>query len=105
MPWLTDPEKSDTAPSVELYSVLIGNLPLKPAEILSSATSPDTETDKGDIYHIINTIPTTEWQLAVTAAMFDRAIPGEEWYTSSVAAVSIMPDATCLAKSWRKWYR
>ena len=103
-PWVADPEQHETAPSVELYSVLVGNLPLKPAEIVNPSAADRQGDQADDIYNIINTIPTTEWQLAMTAAMFDRAVPGEEYYTSSVAAVSILPDPECLAKSWRKWY-
>lgn len=105
MPWLSNPEQPETAPSVELYSVLIGNLPSKPVEVVGAHREGfGSDKEKDEICNIINSIPTTEWQLAVTSAMFDRAIPGEEHYTSSVAAVSIMPDSKCLAKSWRKWY-
>ena len=66
----------------------------------------NSEDEKSrNVLKIINSIPTTEWQLAVTSAMFDRAITGEDCYTSSVAAVTVLPDPECLATSWRNWYK
>ena len=146
-PWRVNPERFETAPAIELYSVLVGNLPLKPNEIVGAGKrqekasmshegtpppgDPSTlDPAPRDVYAIINAIPITEWyettrseatsttdsvavsntpfarrrQLAVTAAMFDRAIPGEDCFTSSVAAVTILPDPASLAASWRKWY-
>ena len=44
-------------------------------------------------------------RLNVTAAFFDRCVPRPPGFSSSVAAVTILPDAPDLANAWRKWYK
>jgi hypothetical protein len=39
------------------------------------------------------------------AAFFDQCVPNQPGFTSSVAAVTILPDAPKLAKAWRAWYK
>jgi hypothetical protein len=124
-PWIADPEQLETVPAIELYSALVGNLPTKPTEIIgldsagaqqvppqadaadagSIATQSTARKKNEEIFAIMKSIPTIEWQLAVTSATFDRAIPEkEDCFTSSVAAITILPDSSCLALSWRRWY-
>ena len=38
-------------------------------------------------------------------SFFDQCIPNQPGFSSSVAAVTILPDAPKLAKAWRTWYR
>ena len=45
-----------------------------------------------------------DWQLAITTAFFEHAVPRQPGFTSSVAAGTILPDADELATAWRKWY-
>ena len=45
-----------------------------------------------------------QWQLAVVSSVFDHAVPNQPGFSSSVAAVTILPHANELANSWRKWY-
>jgi hypothetical protein len=39
------------------------------------------------------------------AAFFDQCVPNQPGFSSSVAAVTILPDAPKLAKAWRAWYK
>lgn len=103
-PWLSDPDKPDTVPSVELYSVLIGNLPTKPTEVVEDENDGFVDLSaRKKALEMIESIPTVEWQLAVTSAMFDTAVSSEKYFTSSVAAVTIMPDPEALGRTWQAW--
>ena len=80
LPYLRDPDKPDTLPSIELYSVLIGNLPQKPTDVVASEDDGqlvDLEARRNAL-KMISSVPTVEWQLAITSAMFDTAIPAGE---------------------------
>jgi Late exocytosis, associated with Golgi transport len=92
-PWIPNPEYRDTPPSIALWSVLVGGVPSKPK---SQPGDQDMEPD--------NQNSNREWQLAVTSAFFDHCIPNQPGFSSSVAAVTILPDAAELAAAWRKWY-
>lgn len=95
-PWIPHPEMRETVPNIELYSVLVGNLPSSLSEILY---------DPNDVCAgNLTKKEIVEWQLKVTAAFFDRCIPRPPGFSSSVAAVTILPDAPDLAAAWRKWY-
>lgn len=45
-----------------------------------------------------------EWQISVVKSFFDQCVPNQPGYSSSVAAVTILPNASDLAKAWRSWY-
>jgi hypothetical protein len=96
-PWIPHPEMRETVPNIELYSVLCGNLPSSLSEILYDPNDTLAENlTKKDI---------VEWQLKVTASFFDKCVPRPPGFSSSVAAVTILPDAPDLAAAWRKWYK
>ena len=43
-------------------------------------------------------------QLSVTTCFFDYCVPNPPGFSSSVAAVTILPGASQLAAAWKKWY-
>lgn len=95
-PWIPDPEHRDTVPNIELYSVLVGGLPSLPNEVVNK-TDMDTAVQASARSNI-------DWQLAVATTFFDHCVPNQPGFSSSVVAVTILPGAKELAKSWRKWY-
>lgn len=98
-PWIPHPELRDTPPAVALYSVLVGGVPSMPAVATENKDGgPDIEANAD------RESANREWQLSVTSAFFDHCIPNQPGFSSSVAAVTILPHANELAKSWRKWY-
>ena len=95
-PWIPHPEQRDTVPNVELYSVLVGGLPSLPSDVVDEE---DIEAAVG--YSRRQSI---DWQLAVATAFFDHCVPNQPGFSSSIAAITILPDAPDLARSWRMWY-
>jgi len=95
-PWIPDPEHRDTIPNIELYSVLVGGLPSLPNEVVNKMDM-DTAVQASAKSSI-------DWQLAVATTFFDHCVPNQPGFSSSVVAVTILPGAKELAKSWRKWY-
>jgi hypothetical protein len=95
-PWIPDPEHRDTVPNIELYSVLVGGLPSLPNEVVNKMDM-DTAVQASAKSNI-------DWQLAVATTFFDHCVPNQPGFSSSVVAVTILPGAKELAKSWRKWY-
>mmetsp|Transcript_8864 Transcript_8864/g.18772 ORF Transcript_8864/g.18772 Transcript_8864/m.18772 type:complete len:991 (+) Transcript_8864:58-3030(+) len=95
-PWIPHPEQRDTVPNVELYSVLVGGLPSLPSEVVDEQ---DIEAAVG--YSRRQSI---DWQLAVATSFFDHCVPNQPGFSSSIAAITILPDAPELARAWRKWY-
>lgn len=95
-PWIPHPEQRETVPNIELYSVLVGNIPNLPGEI---APGGDLES------YGFSKKQSIDWQLAVTTTFFDQCVPNQPGFSSSVAAVTILPDAPKLAKAWRTWYK
>eukprot|EP00586_Coscinodiscus_wailesii_P007726 CAMPEP_0172520824 /NCGR_PEP_ID=MMETSP1066-20121228/292223_1 /TAXON_ID=671091 /ORGANISM="Coscinodiscus wailesii, Strain CCMP2513" /LENGTH=1048 /DNA_ID=CAMNT_0013303637 /DNA_START=568 /DNA_END=3711 /DNA_ORIENTATION=- len=93
-PWIPHPEQRDTVPNIELYSVLVGGLPVLP----SDCADQEQMKSLGKRYGI-------DWQMLVTAAFFDHCVPNQPGFSSSVAAVTILPAAPALAKAWRRWYK
>ncbi len=81
---LTHPEITETPPSVGTYSVLY--------QFPSSMVTFDTEG-----------ATTVERQLVATTNFFDEIIPPEPGFSSSVAAVTVLPNAKLLAKAKAKW--
>jgi len=95
-PWIPHPEQRDTVPNVELYSVLVGGLPSLPSEVVDEQ---DIEAAVG-----YSSRQSIDWQLAVATSFFDHCVPNQPGFSSSIAAITILPDAPELALSWRKWY-
>ena len=96
-PWIPHPEQRDTVPNIALYSVLVGGLPSLPEQAVDPMNGGDaiTLTQRDSI----------DWQLALTAAFFDHCVPNQPGFSSSVAAVSIMPSSQAIAVAWRRWYK
>ena len=94
-PWIPHPEQRDTVPNIELYSVLVGGLPSLPTEAV----------DKEDIEAVFSRKQSIDWQLSVTTAFFDHCVPNQPGFSSSVAAVTILPAASHITAAWNKWYR
>jgi hypothetical protein len=85
-PYIPDPELRDTPPAVSLYSVLYQ----LPESLLTYDTDGATQLER---------------QIVATTNFFDQCVPPQAGYTSSVAAVTIVPDAAKVAKAWMKWYK
>jgi len=97
-PWIPHPEQRETVPNIELYSVLVGNIPCQPSEVIEGDDNIEAAfgaSEEGSIH----------WQLQVATTFFDQCVPNQPGFSSSVAAVTILPDAPKLALAWRKWYR
>ncbi len=43
--------------------------------------------------------------LSIQTTFFDQSIPNQPGFSSSVAAVTMLPDAPKLALAWKTWYR
>lgn len=84
--FLPQPELRDTVPNVSLYSVLY-KLPCVHFATLSSATSSEVQR-----------------QLETAVEFFDKVVPNQPGYSSSVAAVTILPDVNQVSKAWKKWF-
>lgn len=82
--YLTHPEIRETPPSVGVYSVLYQ----LPESMLTYDTGGAT---------------TIERQLVASRNFFDEIIPPQEGFSSSVAAVTILPNARLVAKARSKW--
>ena len=83
-PWKTHPEIRETPPSVGIYSVMF--------ELPKSMITYDTE----------GATP-IERQLVATTNFFDEIVPPQDGFSSSVAAVTMIPKASLVAKAWTKW--
>lgn len=92
-PWIPHPEQRETVPNIELYSVIVEHLPRLPAEMLDE-----------EVVNNLSPRKAANWQLFTAAAFFDHCVPNQPGFSSSVAAVTILPNAPELARSWRKWY-
>lgn len=97
-PWIPHPEQRETVPNIELYSVLVGNIPSLPSEV---ADARDMEA----MGFAKQSVGSLDWQLAITATFFDQCVPNQPGFSSSVAAVTILPSAHKLAFAWRMWYK
>jgi len=93
-PWVHHPEQRDTVPNVELYSVLVGGLPSLPTEAFLQK----------DVKAVFSRKQSIDWQLAVTSAFFDHCVPNQPGFSSSVAAVTILPAASQITEAWKHWY-
>lgn len=86
-PWLPHPEVRETVPNISLYSVLF-KFPNK----IDEADRKDHQSE-------------LEWQLEYASTFFDECVPNMPGFSSSVAAVTILPDPKHLATAWKKWKR
>jgi len=58
-PWIPHPEQRETVPNIELYSVLVGNIPSLPSEVAA----------EGDLESMgFSKKQSLDWQLAVTVS-------------------------------------
>ncbi|KAL3917476.1 MAG: hypothetical protein SGILL_004697, partial [Bacillariaceae sp.] len=84
--FLPHPELRDTVPNVSIYSVLY-KLPSVHFEKVSHASSSEVER-----------------QLKTAIDFFDKVVPNQPGYSSSVAAVTILPDVNQMSRAWKKWF-
>ncbi|KAG7359065.1 protein of unknown function DUF221-domain containing protein [Nitzschia inconspicua] len=89
-PFLPHPEMRETIPNVSLNSVLF-QLPYS----LKEYRGRNGEEGGKSLL---------ERQLDATVNFFDRCIPNQPGFTSSVVAVTIVPDAKLVKGAWMKWY-
>jgi len=61
-PWIPHPEQRDTVPNIELYSVLVGQIPSAPSEIAQEKNDGGHEAAAQDLKAAI------DWQLRVTVS-------------------------------------
>ncbi len=62
-PWIPHPEQRDTVPNIELYSVLVGQIPAVPSEIAND------EKNNGDDDAANEMKQSLDWQLRVTVSI------------------------------------
>ena len=106
-PWIPHPENPDTVAHIGLYSLLVGNLPTLPEAMIAGEDSlhPEAHSHNNPIYsHLSSKRDSIDWQLQLTSSFFDYCVPNQPGFSSSVAAVSILPGAGEIAASWQKWY-
>lgn len=89
-PYLPHPEMRETIPNVSLNSVLYQ----LPNQLKEYRGAEGDEEDKSLL----------ERQLDATVNFFDKCIPNQPGFTSSVVAVTIVPDAKLVKDAWMKWY-
>ncbi|KAL3911206.1 MAG: hypothetical protein SGARI_001753, partial [Bacillariaceae sp.] len=94
-PYLPHPEMRETIPNVSLNSVLY-QLPNSLKEYKSKTVNGKSIADDGK-----NLL---ERQLDATVQFFDKCVPNQPGFTSSVIAVTIVPDAALVKGAWMKWY-
>ena len=61
-PWIPHPEQRETVPDIELYSVLVGNVPSLPSEVAAEGDLESMGFTKSECL---------DWQLAVTVSIAD----------------------------------
>ena len=86
-PYLPHPELRETVPSVCLYSVLY-----KLPDYLSN------RIDAGDS-------STMELNSSACVDFFDKIVPNQPGFSSSVIAMTVLPDASQVTQAWTKWYQ
>lgn len=94
-PYIPHPEQRDTVPNVALYSMLVGGLPSLPTEVV----------DRDEVEAVFSKKQSTDWQLSVATAFFDHCVPNQPGFSSSIAAITILPAASHLAEAWKNWYK
>jgi len=84
--WVPHPDLRDCVPNIGLYSVLFR----LPGVQLDTATC----ASDSNVGH----------QLQVAIDFFDKVVPNQPGYSSSVAALTILPDVKRLSQAWKKWF-
>jgi hypothetical protein len=117
-PFIPHPELQETIPNVSLYSVLVGGLPTSPNDATRTLCDGNSsgshhynykhQHQYQDNYDIEQTAATNannnkNWQLELTTAFFDQCVPNQPGFSSSVAAVTIIPGAAKMTIAWKKW--
>ena len=87
-PWVPNPEERDTVVNIGLYSALVGGVPPLPKELQDQGYTEQQEID---------------WQTAAVTTFFDNCVPNQPGFTSSVAAITMLPSASSLSKAWKEW--
>ena len=87
-PWVPNPEERDTVVNIGLYSLLVGDIPPLPQELKDEGYTEQQEID---------------WQTAAVTTFFDNCVPNQPGFTSSIAAITILPSASSLNKAWKEW--
>ena len=95
-PWIPHPEQRETVPNIAIYSILVGGLPSLPEQAADSFNPASTIQ--------FSQRESIDWQLSLTTAFFDHCVPNQPGFSSSIAAVTIVPGANDLSVAWRKWY-
>jgi hypothetical protein len=95
-PWIPHPEQRETVPNIAIYSILVGGLPSLPEQAADSFDPTSTMQ--------FSQRESIDWQLSLTTAFFDHCVPNQPGFSSSIAAVTIVPGANDLSVAWRKWY-
>lgn len=102
-PYLPHPEMRETIPNVSLNSVLYQ----LPDNLQYALNDPDDDNMDPNQQSPKSTFNSSliERQLAATVDFFDQCVPNQPGFTSSVVAVSIVPDATAVSTAWVQWYK
>ena len=95
-PWIPHPEQRDTVPNVALYSVLVGGLPSLPEQAVNSDNAETV---------MFSERQGIDWQLTISACFFDQSVENQPGFSSSVAAVTVIPSSSEIGYAWRKWYK
>ena len=83
--WVPNHDYDEPVPPIELYSILITNIPTNPSKVL------DEEDIRGGR-------ATIAWQIEYIEAFLEKCFPKEEGFTSSIAAISILPSPPKIAQ-------
>ena len=86
-PFLPHPEMRETIPNVSLHSALY--------KLPSNLDANFDDTSEKSLL---------ERQLAAGVKFFDQCVPNQPGFTSSIAAITMVPDAQKATKVWGKWY-
>jgi hypothetical protein len=111
-PWIPHPELRNLVPNVSLYSVLYRLPPHK----YTPPTNTNDFLDKGSNHGTTGdgdeerNVPTPNYtsiasQLDRVIQFFDKCVPNQPGYSSSIAALTVLPDAHRLNFAWKKWYK
>ena len=86
--YVVHPEYRDTVPNIGLYSVLFRLPFITPDDDATCASKSDVGR-----------------QLQLAIDFFDKVVPNQPGYSSSIAALTILPDVQRLSMAWKKWFR
>ena len=86
--YVVHPEYRDTVPNISLYSVLFRLPFINSDDNLSCASNSDVGR-----------------QLQLAIEFFDKVVPNQPGFSSSIAALTILPDVKRLSEAWKRWFR